>query len=279
MNNAETKTVKKVDLLSIAELNSEKIRNMTEVQLQSYTKSLKSFSLIFPIQKGQLESAFRVKDYATVLQCLKSIEYTLQQLHADKLANDCKKQISLYHDLDHIRHDKLGIFVDYFSSNFNLFFSDIQTLLEGLELEEVENKQEKLSSKIKEKLSSITDLDSKKIEQMTDGGLNAFIENLIAFNEDFPAQEAGLRSSVKIKQYSSVARWLTAIEQSLNKIHAVSLMEDCQNHIELIKDINNIRQEKLEVFIDYFLSSLSMLSADIKKMNLPVINQIIKRLV
>ena len=275
----DTKTVKKKDLLNISDLNSEKINNMTEMQLHDYTRALKSFLFIYPIQKGQLESAFQVKDYATVLQCLRSIEYTLSQLHADKLASDCKKQLNLYHDLDSMRHDKFAVFIDYFFSNFNLFFSDIQELLEGLELEEIEQKQEMLSSKIREKLSIVTELDSKKIGQLTDKQLGAFIDNLIAFNESFPEQEAGLRSSVKIKQYSSMTRWLIAIQQSLNKIHASSLMEECQNQIELNKDINNIRQEKLEAFVNYFLASLSMLSADIKKMNLPVISQIIKQLI
>ena len=280
MNNkaADTKAVKKEDLLKITDLNAEIIKGMTEKQLHSYTKSLKSSVKLFPMQKGQLESAFRAKDYATVLQCLRSIESRLSQLHADNLANDCKKQINLSHDLDSIRHEKLGVFIEYFFSNLNLFFTDIQELLEELELEEIEQKQGMLAGKLKEKLSIVTELDAKKIEQMTDEQLNIFIENLIAFNEEFPAQETGLKSSVRAKQYASTMRWLTAIEKSLKKIHANSFMEECQNQIELNIDIKNIRHEKLEAFVNYFLASLSILSADIKKLNLSVISQLAKHL-
>jgi len=276
---ADLKAVKKIDLLSITDLNAERINSMTDAQLLDYTKSLKSYLFIFPIQKGQLENAFRTKDYATVLQCLKSIEYTLSQLFADKLASECKKQLNLYHDIDTIRHDKFGLFIDYFISNFNLFSSDIQKLLDGLEMEDVENTQEKLSGKIKEKLSAVTELDSKIIGQMTDGQLNMFIENLTAFNKNYTEQEVGLRSSIKIKQYLSTSRWLLAIEQALRKIHAVNLADDCQTQIELMKDANNIRHEKLEAFVNYFLASLSMLTADIEKIDLPLISKVAKRLI
>jgi hypothetical protein len=275
----EIKAAKKEDLLNIADLNAEKIKVLTEKQLQSFTKTLKLFSNVFPMQKGQLESAFRNKDYATVLQCLRSIENRLSQIHADAFASACKKQIDLHHDLNNIRHEKLEVFIDYFISNLVLFFSDIQDILEELELKEIGQKQEMISDKLKEKISHIEELDSDVIKKLTDEQLNTFIENLNAFSEDYPTQEAGLKNSIKHRQYASTLRWLVAIQKSLAKIHAANLADECMTQIEQNKDIRNIRHEKLEVFTNYFLASISILSTDIAKLNLPVISQIAKHLV
>jgi PleD family two-component response regulator len=64
-------------------------------------------------------------------------------------------------------------------------------------------------------------------------------------------------------------QWLSAIEEVLTSIHADGLAEDCQKQIELNKDYNSIKHDRLEVFTNYFLSTLSMLAADIKHLHLP----------
>jgi hypothetical protein len=52
-------------------------------------------------------------------------------------------------------------------------------------------------------------------------------------------------------------RWLSQIEESLAKIHADNLTEDCRAQIAQNKEFSGIRHEKLEIFINYFLSSLN----------------------
>jgi hypothetical protein len=113
---------------------------------------------------------------------------------------------------------------------------------------------------------------------MTDAQLNGYLDCLSAFHEGFKAQEDGLRNAVRMKQYTSVLRWLASTEESLSKIHANNLLEDCREEISQCKDISAIKHDKLEVFSNYFLSSLSMLSADIKKLNLAAMKQVAKHL-
>ena len=63
-------------------------------------------------------------------------------------------------------------------------------------------------------------------------------------------------------------QWLSAIEDSLSKIHANSLLEECRSQINQNKDFNSIRHERLEMFVNYFLTSVSMLADDIKMLHL-----------
>jgi CheY-like chemotaxis protein len=95
-----------------------------------------------------------------------------------------------------------------------------------------------------------------------------YIELLHTFDSDYKAQESGLRAALKIKQYATVLQRLAAIEKLLLAIHADDLAEDCKDHINQNKDISGIRHEKLEMFVNYFLSSLSMLSDEIHVLHL-----------
>ncbi|MCL2852993.1 MAG: response regulator [Defluviitaleaceae bacterium] len=273
MKNGEdiTKTISKEKLLQIVDLNSEKIEQMTDVQLQNYTKALSTAANLFPIHKEKLEGAFREMDYAPMLQWLKAIKNSLSKIHADNLASDCERQIELNQDLNNIRHEKLRTFLDYFLSTSTMLFSDILTIQEELEIEsfELRYKQEAGLERIREKLLTVTELNPNKVENMTDEQLYGFIEALTAFQEHFPSQEIGLRDALKSKNYTFVLKWLVAIEETLEKIHADSLAETCRNQININKNLANIRHERLEAYISYFLKSLSLLSDDIKMLNLP----------
>jgi len=238
--------------------------------LQSYVESLRSSVNIFPVQKEKLENAFGAKDYAQTLYWLKAIRNGLSRIHADNFVKDCEKQLEQNHDIGNIRPERLKSFIDYFLSNLIVFFTDIQQFLDALEVarSKLEQKDKPKSQKLKEKLFAITELDSEKIEPMTDEQLNRYVKELKAFVEDFPTYESGLSGSLKMKHYMPVLRRLSAIKESLLLIHADSLAEDCQNQIELNRDIKNIRHEKLVIFVNYFLRSLSMLYDDIKALDL-----------
>jgi len=193
-------------------------------------------------------------------------------MHADELVKECEKHIDLNQDLNAVRHDKVKVFLDYFIPTLDLFIADVYQVLddlEALECEEVEKQRELDPEQIKEKLLTISELNSELITNMSDSHLSDYIQFLNSFHADFQAQENGLRGSIKIKHYVFVLQWLNTIQETLIKLRATDLAKDCMSQININKDFNNIRHEKLEVFINYLLSSMSMLSADIKMLHLP----------
>jgi hypothetical protein len=272
------KPEQKAKLLLIAELNPDFIMRLTEKQLHDYIAAMRASANIFPALKEKLEAAFKAKNYALVFQLLKSVRGRLIKIHAENLVKDFDRKFDVDQALDQVRHEKLGVTIDYLLSTLTMLFSDIQMFLEELEIKETVHKQKAHSGVVKEKLAAIEELDGKMIEQMTDKQLHGYLDSLTAFHEGFGAQENALRGAVSAKQYASVLRWLSSIEESLAKIYANGLAEECRDQIALCKDINGIKQSKLEVFANYFLSSLSILSADIKKLNLPVLKRITKHL-
>ena len=264
--------IAKEKLLSLSDIDPETIKGMTEAQLFSYIQALNITASAFPLQKDELTHAHKDKDYATVFQWLNVINSSLAQMHADALARECDKFLNINNDLSNVREARVRVFLDYFLPSLDLFFNDVHKVLTDLEVEEAEPKLETGLSgpdEVREKLLTITELDPESIKKMNDEQLSDFLQTLHAFPAEFQAQENGLKSSIKIKHYVFVMQLLDAVEKTLIKLHATELANDCRNQINLNKDFNNIRHEKLEVFINYFLSSLSMLSEDITGLNLP----------
>ena len=264
------KAVSKEKLLNIVDLNADKIEQMTDEQLENYTEFLKTAVNIFPVQKEKLEAALQAMDYAPVMQWLKSIRNNLARIQADDLARDCDKQLKANSDLESVRHESLRAFVDYFLAGASMLFDDVLKVLEEDEVvAPEEDAAENLGDMVKERLYTITELSRDKIEAKDEAGLAGFIELLHTFEEDFPAQSAGLRNALKVRSHATALQWLAAIEETLLHIHADSLAEDCRNQIDANQDISRIRHEKFEIFANYFLTSLDMLSSDIKALRMP----------
>jgi len=264
--------VAKEKLLTLTEIDAEAIKKMTKTQLFSYVQALDVTVAAYPLQKEELLHALVEMDHATLFQWLQLISSSLSQMHADKLAQECEKHINSNLDLDNVRHERVKVFIDYFMPTLDLFFADVYHVLEDLEAIEAEKDEKQLEAdpkRIITKLLSINELDSDIIAKMSDEELSGYLETLNAFHTEFQAQENGLRGSIKIKHYVFVIQWLTAIEETLIKLHATELANDCRNQISTNKDFNNIRHEKLEVYINFLLSTMSMLSADIKMLHLP----------
>jgi hypothetical protein len=262
------KLLKKESLCAIAELNAGKIMKMTDEQLLAYQVTLTNAVNLFPIQKERLEDALKKMDYPPVLQWLKAMRNSLVQIHADNLAKDCDKQLAVYHDIPHIRHDKFKTFIDFMLGTLGMLYRDIQWLLEELTTEEEGVVKESYAERVREQLSAISELNPAAIERVKDDQLKGYVKSLLNFKEECPAQENGLRGSFKMKNYASVIRWLGVIETSLAQIYADSLMEECRRQINLNHDYGTIRHEKLELFINYFLTSLSLLCEDIGTLKL-----------
>ncbi|MCL2226161.1 MAG: response regulator [Oscillospiraceae bacterium] len=269
------------ELFAIPDLNADSIAIMTESQMHGYIKTLETAVESFNSQKESLEAAMAEQDYAQVLGCLKVLAGSLSKVCADSLAKDCERQVAQYQDVDNIRHERLKAYVDYFLSTVTVLFDDLAHALEALDDEKAEQKQEEappeaqnenlIPDLLKSKLHTIMELNSEKIDAMTEEELYRYVDSIHAFQDEYPKQEKGLKNSIRIKHYVFVQQWLTAIEESLTKINADDLAYDCRNQINENKDFNSIRHEKLEAYLNYFLSTLSILSADIKALQLPKI--------
>jgi len=263
----------KEKLSGLSEINSESIVEMTDSQLLGYVQALNVTTATFPFQKDELVQAFNDKDYVTLFQWLQVMSSSLSQMHADKLAGECEKHININKDMENVRHVRVKVFLDYFVPSLDLFVSDVHQVLEDLDaLEDVDvnvQKDDVTPDGVRKKILTIGDLDSKAISQMDDDDLCNYLRVLNSFEAELKTQETGLRGAIKIKHYVFVFQWLTALEESLSKLHATQFATDCKNQIEANKDFNNIRHEKLEVFVNYLLSSVSMLAADIKALHLP----------
>ena len=266
--------VAKEKLSGLTEIDSAAISNMTDNQLFSYVQALNVTTAAFPLQKDELVHAFNEKDYATVFQWLQVIGSSLSQMHADKLAKECEKHVDLNKDLENVRHVRVKVFLDYFIPTLDLFVTDVHQVLEDLDaLDDIDKLEQHIEDfspeNVKEKILTVSDLDSDRIKKMSDDELSDYLKHLNSFESDSKSQETGLRGAIKIKHYVFVFQWLAAIEETLTKLHAVQLANDCKNQISANKDFNNIRHEKLDVFVNYLISSLQMLSADIKALHLP----------
>ena len=258
----------KEKLQNIVELNSEKISKMTDAQLSTYLKTLSVSSNNFPTQKQNLENAVQNMNHKSIQTWLTAVVSSLRRINADNMVIDLEKQISKNFD-ENVPQKKLQFFVDYLLNSVYMLYADIQVLLEEIELENNKTGGVTYLEKTKNKLLEITDLDSNKIKNKTTEQLETLLEDLTTFSEELLINEKGLKSSLEAKNYKSALQWLAALRGSLYKIHADSLAEDCQNQIDANMVTDNIRHERLELSINYILTSLDMLFEEIKALNIP----------
>lgn len=264
----------KEGLLSLPEIDLGIIGTMTDGQLISYVQVLSVTANTYPIQKDELQHAFDEKDYLSVFQWLSIIDSSLAQLHAKKLAGELDKFLAVNNDMENIRNERIKVFINYLLPTLELFFKDVFRVLGdlgvyGAAMESAQADDSEDSETIKKKLSQIGELGSNTINNMNDEELSSYLRELSAFHIENKSLQNGLKGSIRIKNYSFVLQWLSTIEETLLRLHASQLAADCRVQIDQNKDFHNIRHEKLAVYIDYLLSTLSMLSEDIQKLDLP----------
>jgi CheY-like chemotaxis protein len=113
-----------------------------------------------------------------------------------------------------------------------------------------------------ELLFAISELNlDRKIEQMEDEEFINYVKLLNSFTEDFPTREDKIKAALIVKDNETLIKQLTYIKDTLGKIFADEMMEECSKQIDLI---DKIKHEKIEAYMRYFLTSLSMLSLDIQ---------------
>jgi CheY-like chemotaxis protein len=114
----------------------------------------------------------------------------------------------------------------------------------------------------KERLLQISELNiAFRVRQAGDSWIEEYIKVLNSFVEEFPALESDAKSALIEKNYSLLSKKLGVMHDLLVQIHADSLSEECQKQM---KGLSTAKHEKIEAFLTYFLSVLTMLSIDIQ---------------
>ena len=113
-----------------------------------------------------------------------------------------------------------------------------------------------------EYLKSISELKMAWVKPMTTEELDEYIKSLDVFIEDFPNEEEKINLALQAKNYATLTVCLKAIRDMLVAIYADELAQECKNQISALS--KEIKHEKLEAFMAYYLKCLSMLSIDIQ---------------
>jgi CheY-like chemotaxis protein len=102
------------------------LERMPEGQLSEYWRALNSFTDIFPSKEEELKNALASKDYRAYAKCLAGMRDLLQEIHATKLADECKTHLDGLTNIASIRHEKLEAFMNYSLANIAVLSIDIQ---------------------------------------------------------------------------------------------------------------------------------------------------------
>jgi len=115
----------------------------------------------------------------------------------------------------------------------------------------------------RERLLAISELKlTGKIEKMEDGKLANYVQLLNLFVDNLPEQKKKIKDALAAKDEVALKKYLTLVRDQLAKIYAEEMAQDCAKHIAWI---GSERHEKIEVYVNYFLSILVILAADIQK--------------
>jgi len=114
----------------------------------------------------------------------------------------------------------------------------------------------------KERLLAISSLNlDGKLEGMDSDQMEQYEEILVSFIENFPEEERKIKAALEEKNSSLLAENLTAMCETLEKMHADSIAEECRSEISAMK-ISPF--EKIEAYVAYFIKSTATLSIDIQ---------------
>jgi CheY-like chemotaxis protein len=115
----------------------------------------------------------------------------------------------------------------------------------------------------REKLLAISELNlAGKIENMEESKLANFVQLLNSFVDNLQPQKKKIKDALIEKNYEALTKNLSLARDQLAKIYAEEMAQDCTKHIGWI---GNEKHEKIEAWLDYFLSSMALLAADIQK--------------
>jgi CheY-like chemotaxis protein/HPt (histidine-containing phosphotransfer) domain-containing protein len=261
-------------LLKISELNlTGKIEQMDEGKLGNFIQLLNSFSDNLPSHEKKIKDALYAKDYESLTKHLSALRDILAKIYAEEMAQDCTKQIAKFGSE---KHEKIEAYMRYFLTNLALLSTDIQKAQKQTDgssdaagqdqdaahpdaaIETDANSKKAVLGRLLE----ISELKlAGKIEKMGEDELDNYLQLLNTFTENFPTQEEEINEALKNKDDDAFVKQLTDIREMLEKMYAEELAQDCTKQIS---SIGTTSPEKVEAYMRYFLSSLSMLSIDIQ---------------
>jgi len=262
--------ISKENLLEISELKlAGKIEQMNEGDLKKYIQLLYTFADNLPEQDKRIKTALDAKNYDALTKHLTALKGILEKIHADEMAVDCAKQIT---SLGVIKHEKLDAYIrHYFLFSLATLASDIQKAEQQSDgkdkssdaaSDKLKNAVDKSKTINVEKLLAISELKlSSKFDQMNENSFSDYVKILNAFTENYPDQEEKIKTALKAEDYDTLKKQLIVLNEVLEKILAEEMAEDCKKQIEAI---GKTMPEKIEAFMRYFLSNLSMLSINIQ---------------
>ena len=115
---------------------------------------------------------------------------------------------------------------------------------------------------IRERLFEIPELNIAQIlVKMRDDRLAEYIQDLNSFVEYFPQREIELKNALEARDYLAFSKSLVSVRDMLTLICADELAGECAKQIN---GLVSVKHEKLEAYMTYLLSLLSMLSIDIQ---------------
>jgi len=259
--------INRSQLLKISELNlTGKIEQMDEGKLGNFVQLLNSFSDNLPSHEKKIKDALDAKDYDALTKHLSALRDILAKIYAEDMAQDCTKQIGKFGSE---KHEKIEAFMRYFLTNLALLSTDIQKAQKqtdepsggGAARQDAAADGDSKKANV-DRLLEISELKlAGKIEKMGESELNDYLQLLNTFTENFPTQEEEINEALKAKDDNAFVKALSDIRDILEKIHADEMAQDCAKQIS---SIGNTSPEKIEAYMRYFLSSLSMLSIDIQ---------------
>jgi len=257
--------ISKEKLQEISELNlAGKLEQMNDLDLKRYNQLLYTFSDNLPEQDKRIKTALDAKNYEALAKHLTAVKGILEKIYADEIAADCAKQIT---SLGVIKHEKLDAYMrHYFLFNLATLAEDIQKADGGTAEQKKDETAKKATDKnkgvSKEKLLAIQELKlAGIIEQMDDNSFRDYIQLLNSFTDNYPDQEEKIKMALKSEDDDTLKKLLSDARDILEKIHADEMAQECAKQIGAI---GKTMHEKIEAFMRYFLSSLSMLSINIQ---------------
>ena len=271
MDKGRLKTLCKTSLMQITELDQQALSALTDEQMALYTVAISSISKVFPIHKGMIEIAFTEGDYSQMLSGLQTLRSDLGRIYAKSLASDCERLIIANEDVSKIRKERLDVALKYLLSTVSLLFTDIKNLFETLskEDEEYAEDESEIQNIIKEKIKQITEINSDEIDKLNATEVTETVEKLGSFKKEFLAREKALKGAIHIRNHQVALKHMEGIRDLLYTIKANDLAEDLDSNIAQNGDGSQIRHERFEMFVNYILSSISVLCDDIDKIELP----------
>ena len=115
---------------------------------------------------------------------------------------------------------------------------------------------------LKAKLRLISDLKVPGSILLDNANLAEYVYTALPnFVDNFPRCEEQIKAALNTSDYNALSKILTDLCYRLKTIHAGDLANDCQKQMAKLPDI---RQKKVEAYMTFFLTTLSMLSIDIQ---------------